>query len=422
MKKKVVVALSGGVDSAVSASLLLEQGYEVCGLFMRHRYQKTVSDEDSARTLLKWSKNKGRFPVWVRTFDDNSFEVTELDLSNPFPFLLPVDFVVAVEVACFLGIDLVLVDVDKPFEQIVDYFVQSYFDATTPNPCILCNRTIKFNLLWQVAKGIGGNFLATGHYVQKTLVKDYLRERQDIEVGTIPLDLEFESDAPLVLIRQSSNPKDQSYFLSFVPLEALRNTLFPVGALLKPEVRQIAAEKGIPVAGRSDSQEVCFIQNEDKLDFIRNIRESNPVRWSALPTKTSGPFIDKNGKVIGKHSGYEKFTIGQRKGLGMGFGERSFVHSIKPQDKAVVLASREDLAVSKIRAVNANWQATVSCGQALKCRVKIRYRSASIPATVYAYPDNTIEAFLDAPCYGVAPGQALAIYWEDLLFGGGTIV
>lgn len=422
MKKKAVVAISGGVDSAVSASLLLEQGYEVCGVFMRHRYQKTVEDKDSARALLKWNMNQRRAPAWVRAHGDNSFDVIEQVPSRSFPFLLPVDFVAAVEVACFLGIDLVLVDVDKPFERIVDYFVQSYFDAVTPNPCILCNKTVKFSLLWNVAKRLGGDFLATGHYVQKTWVKNYLRRRQDIESDSIPFNLDLESGDPLELIKLSSNPKDQSYFLSSVSSGALRNTFFPVGYLQKTEVRRIASEKGIPVAGRSDSQEVCFIQNDDKLDFIHSVRESNPTRWNTLPIDTSGPFLNNEGVIIGKHSGYEKYTIGQRKGLGMGFGERIFVKCIRPEDKAVVLAPREDLAVTKVRAVDANWQAPIPYGQALRCNVKIRYRSASIPATVYAYSDNTIEAFLDSPCYGVAPGQSLVVYWEELLLGGGTIV
>lgn len=422
MKKKVVVALSGGVDSAVSASLLLEQGYEVCGLFMRHRYQKTADAEESARTLLKWRMNQRRATGWVRARGDTSFDVFELDPSKSLPFLLPADFVAAVEVACFLGIDLILVDVDKPFERIVDYFVQSYYDAITPNPCILCNKTIKFGLLWKIAKGIGSDLLATGHYVQKTLVKDYLRECQDIESDSIPFNLDLDSEDPLELIKLSLNPKDQSYFLSSVSSGALRDTLFPVGSFQKPEVRRIASEEGIPVGGRSDSQEVCFIPNDNKFDFIHSVREANPTRWDSLPIETSGPFLNKEGRVIGKHSGYEKYTIGQRKGLGMGFGERIFVQSIRPKNKSVVLTPHEDLAVTKVRAVDANWQATIPYGQALRCHVKIRYRSVSIPATVYAYPDNSIEAFLDSPCYGVAPGQSLVVYWKDLLLGGGTIV
>jgi len=489
---KVFCAVSGGVDSGVAAAILKARGDDVRGLYMRHRYQATLDADETRRVLEKWGswENDGsersgdKRKDWARPAFYSvarNGDLTEIAPDAAVAFWsekgLPVDAVSAFETTAFLGIPLTILDVDAPFAAVVENFVDEYYSAQTPNPCALCNRTIKFGLLDDVCRRLGGERLATGHYVRKRRVADWVADVETTaeqavkstefngdsavcandgicgngevrgdnvvaasdgacgvgevsandgdrgvggEFAVLPDWLKANGDA--VFIERAPSAKDQSYFLYGVDAETLRRVEFPVGELEKSEVRQIAQDRGLPVAARKDSQEVCFVPDKRRLEFVREFRAANPERWNALPDDTSGDFVSLDGKVIGKHAGYEKFTVGQRKGLGMGFCERIFVQRVDAATKAVVLGPYEALAVREICAVDANWAAPVPFDEDFRCEIKIRYRNDSVAATVRAGSDGTIRAIPDEPRFGVAPGQALVCYWRGRLLGGGRII
>ena len=495
---KIFCAVSGGVDSGVAAAILKERGDDVRGLYMRHRYQATLDADETRRVLEKWASGENSVKPALYSVARNG-DLTEIAPDAAVAFWsekgLPVDAVSAFETTAFLGIPLTILDVDAPFAAVVENFVDEYYSAQTPNPCALCNRTIKFGLLDDVCRRLGGERLATGHYVRKRRVADWVAELEtaaeeavkstqingDLAVcanggicgnGEVPASdgtcgvgeisangggrgvgevsangggrglgeisingggrgvgdefdvlpdwLKANGDAEF--IERAPSAKDQSYFLYGVDAETLRRVEFPVGELEKSEVRQIAQDRGLPVAARKDSQEVCFVPDKRRLEFVREFRAANPERWRALPDDTSGDFVSLDGKVIGKHAGYEKFTVGQRKGLGMGFCERIFVQRIDAATKEVVLGPYEALAVREICAVDANWTAPVPLDEDFRCEIKIRYRNDSVAATVRAGSDGTIRAIPDEPRFGVAPGQALVCYWRGRLLGGGRVV
>lgn len=429
---KTVVAFSGGVDSGVSSALLLDRGDEVCGLFLRHRYQKTINAEETYRFLNSYA-HKVNLSFYSLDFGGNG---TRLEWSpNHVPFLLPVDLVSAIGLASYLGIDLVVVDVDQSFSNIVDDFVEKYYSACTPNPCVLCNRNIKFTLLWQFARQqLGADKFATGHYVRSLTVRDWLHSLIDenrgvgsllgfdsqVNCANIPTWLREDLDSTLWACSLSS--KDQTYFLYGVPVDVLPFVEFPIGIFNKTKVRTIAFRKGLPVADKKDSQEVCFVHNKQHVDFIQNERKQNPQKWEHLPVSTSGSFLSLDDEEIGVHSGYEKFTIGQRKGLGRGFVERMYVQQILPERRSVVLGPHEALRVTKIKAVESNWHVRVPSNEDFRCEVRVRYRNESCSATVRVACDGSMCAILDSPQYGVAPGQALVCYWQDRLLGGARII
>ncbi len=420
--KRVIIALSGGVDSGVSAALLRESGYDVVGLFMRHRYQRALAPHESDAFCARLDPNVALRMWKVDASGAESLREIEWRREGA-PFAIPADAVSAVEVAVTLGIELNIIDIDAPFAQIVDNFVEQYYAAQTPNPCVLCNRTIKFGLLADVATRWNADYLATGHYVQKRRAADWiddLRKNEPERYADMPGWLAGAQDEHCIL--RSPSAKDQSYFLYGVSRGALKRTLFPVGAFDKSLVRLRAQAYGLPVAQRKDSQEICFIPDKERVNFIRTIVDSEPERWARVPTQTEGAFLSQEGKVIGRHCGYERYTIGQRKGLGMGFGERIFVQSIDPSSRAVTLGSYDALAKTEICAVDSNWHANVPIDEEFRCEIKIRYRNESTLATVRAKEDGSMFIRADAPCYGVAPGQAVVCYWRDRLLGGGRIV
>ena len=420
--KKVVIAASGGVDSGTSAALLLDQGYDVSGLFMRHRYQRTLSDDESTDVLRKL-REKVRVRFW-RVDKDGSETLTELERKrDASPFPLPFDAAAAIELSAELGFELNILDIDAPFQGIVENFVWQYYQAQTPNPCALCNKKIKFGLLWNVARAWNADYLATGHYVQKTTVAEWLKslsERDPVVYESAPDWIRANENDSLIL--RSKSPKDQSYFLYNVNKDVLKSLIFPVGYMEKPAVRQLAKEKGLCVAERRDSQEVCFVPDQRRVEFLRDYKDSRPDLFPNASDDTSGNFVSSDGAVIGKHAGYEKYTIGQRKGLGMGFGERVFVQRIDPATHDVRLGTYAELSTSEVRAIDANWHAPVPLDEDFRCEVKARYRNESTFATVRISRDGSFEARLDLPRFGVAPGQSLVCYWRDRLLGGGRIV
>ncbi|MCF0234491.1 MAG: hypothetical protein HUK22_05875, partial [Thermoguttaceae bacterium] len=372
----VFVALSGGVDSGVAALRLLERGDAVRGIYMRRRFQATLDVDESLRAVKKWGAG-----VNLRFYAvDVGGDLRPLEWS-PELFPLDVDAASALELAAYLGIELTIVDVDSPFAEIVENFVDEYYAARTPNPCVLCNRKIKFGVLFDAAARLGAEKFATGHYVCKRRVVDWAADARNVGA---PAWLGVAETPDEEFVERSQSVKDQSYFLYSVPAATLRRVEFPIGEFEKPQVREIAQKKGLPVAMRKDSQEVCFVPDKARLDFIRQIRASNPPRWSQIPDDTSGNFISLEGKVIGRHAGYEKFTVGQRKGLGMGFCERIFVQRVNPETREVVLGPYDALATNTIRAIDANWHARVPIDEDFRCEIKIRYRNESIAATVRA--------------------------------------
>ncbi|MDO5309681.1 MAG: hypothetical protein Q4G03_09385 [Planctomycetia bacterium] len=422
MTRNVLVAMSGGVDSGTSAALLLNADWNVRGLFMRHAYQATLSWEETRDVLTKVPASN-EFDLY--RVDQNG-ELARLSwTAENFPFCLPRDFASALDVANFLNVPLVLLDLSIPFNAIVENFIEEYYAARTPNPCALCNRLIKFGLLWRVAQELGATSLATGHYVRKESVGNWSRQ---FAPGVVDSNEEF-SNPPEWLLRdpsenfftRSPSPKDQSYFLYGAPRSVLPYIQFPVGEMEKPKVRELAKRIGLPVATKKDSQEICFVPDDERLAFIKRVRDANPERWSALPSDSSGEFLSLDGKKIGEHHGYEKYTIGQRKGLGMGFGERIFVQRVDPVTHAVTLGPYEALGRSVIRATHANWHADVPMNQEFRCQIKIRYRNESCTATVVANELGEIVVRTDSPRFAVAPGQALVCYWRDRLLGGGKI-
>lgn len=429
--QNVMIALSGGVDSGVSAVLLREKGNNVRGLFMRHRYQKAL-DREETRSFLAARIDKINLTIYSVDSDGN---LNKCDWNlDYFPFLLPHDAAAAIDLAIFLGLELILLDVDLHFSAIIDDFVREYYCAKTPNPCVLCNKKIKFGLLWRVAKKLGADVMATGHYVRIRRVQEWLDSicLGDNEIGKyFRYDTQKDySNVPEWLCRdgleycftRSLSEKDQTYFLYGIDSNILPNLDFPIGEYTKSEVRRIATEKGLPVANRKDSQEVCFVPDNRRIEFIRNYCLADSRLHDLLPTDSSGSFLSLDGRIIGRHLGYEKYTIGQRKGLGMGFGQRIFVQSINPESHDVVLGPYDSLGVRKVKAVDSNWHVDVPISQEFRCEVKVRYRNESSLATVKVSPDGSLEATLDLTRYGVAPGQALVCYWRDRLLGGGRIV
>jgi tRNA-uridine 2-sulfurtransferase len=358
---RVVLAMSGGVDSSVAAWLLQEAGHEVIGVFMRHG----LGAEIACPTDPAAPRKQGCCSA--------------------------VDADDARRVADMLGLPFYVLNFEREFARIVDYFVAQYTAGRTPNPCIVCNTWLKFGKLFEYADSVGAQYVATGHYAR----------------------LEMQGDGHIALCRGRDESKDQSYVLFGIQRELLGRLKFPLGDHRKNEIRRIAADLGLRVAAKRDSQEICFIPDQDHAGFIR--RRMGYV-------DTSGEIVTTDGKVVGRHSGLEQFTIGQRKGLQVAFGQPRYVIRIEPDTRRIVIGLQEDLARSELSATDVNWlTAKAVCGQPLRCQVKIRYRSKAFPATVEASGSDRFRVHFEEPCYGIAPGQAAVCYQDDMVIGGGWI-
>lgn len=341
MSKTVYVALSGGVDSAASAILLKNQGYNVKGVTLR----------------LKPG-----------------------DLANK-------DIEDATAVAETLGISIDVLDMREEFKKVTDYFCNEYLEGRTPNPCVFCNPTIKFGKLVEYVLEQGGDLLATGHYAN--IEKD--------ENG-------------IYYIRRNPSSKDQSYFLCRLNQHILSHVIFPIADMEKSKIRELASEAGIHVAEKKDSQEACFIPDNDYISFIE--KEKHP---KAAP----GYFISSSGEKLGTHSGIYKYTIGQRKGLGA-FGKPMYVLGIDSENNTVIIGDNDELFKEKIRIKDLHFTSGSAPGDKFSCRVKIRCAAKPANAEVKILGDEAIITF-EAPQRAAAPGQTAAIYKEDCLLGGGTI-
>jgi tRNA-specific 2-thiouridylase len=370
---RVVLAMSGGVDSSVAAHLLRAQGHDVIGLFMRHGepVEAACASGDATRP------GGGRLPIVSARLDHKQGCCTASDAAD------------ARRVADRLDIPFYALDFQEAFGRIIDYFVAEYTAARTPNPCVMCNNWLKFGKLLDYADGVGAEFVATGHYAR----------------------LERGADGSPELRRGLDLAKDQSYVLFGIDRAALPRILFPVGGERKPRIRQLARELGLRVADKRDSQEICFVTSGDHAEFVRRRRGEED---------TSGEIVTTAGEVVGRHAGIEGFTIGQRKGLGVAFGERRFVVRIEADTRRVVIGPREALARGELTAEGVNWLVDEPAGP-FACGVQIRYNSPPVAATAEPLPGNRLRVRLDSPRDGVAPGQAVVCYDGDRVLGGGWI-
>lgn len=357
-KQKVIVGLSGGVDSSVTASLLLDQGYEVVGAFMKN-----------------WSENDPE-----NCSEDCGWQRERQD---------------ALKVAAQLGIPFMTFDFEKEYrERVVNYMIAEYSRCRTPNPDVLCNSLVKFDLFLEAAKREGADFIATGHYAR---VRQNAAGKYELLAGV-------------------DTNKDQSYFLHQLTQDQLVHTLFPIGHLTKPEVRAIAREKKLLTAEKKDSQGICFVGKVDLADFLR----------TRIP-QTSGPIITVDGKKIGEHQGLAPYTVGQRHGMNIGGGEPYFVVSKNCETNTLTVApiSQQDVLMqTELTLESMHWIAGEAQQLPLKCKARIRYRQPLQDVTITASGDTTkpyICTFVQ-PIRAVTPGQFAVFYNNDTCLGGGVIM
>lgn len=363
---RVVLAMSGGVDSSVAAHLLLQAGYEVVGVFMRHG-QPLPDDSQTCSAL----------PVVAGPANHKQGCCSAEDAAD------------ARRVADRLDIPFYALNLQTDFGRIIDYFVADYLQGRTPNPCVVCNQWLKFGRLFDYADSVDAEFVATGHYAR----------------------CEPQADSTHWLCRGVDRDKDQSYVLFGIDPPRLRRMLLPVGAHHKPEIRAMAAELGLRVADKRDSQEICFVPPGEHGDFVKQRRGSR---------NTSGRIVTMDGTTVGQHDGIEHFTIGQRKGLGVAMGEPYFVVRIDPMTCDVVIGRRPDLARRTLTANNINWLTALPTDR-FRCQAKIRYNTPPADAWARVRDDSQLEVEFDEPCFGVAPGQAVVCYDGDRVLGGGWI-
>lgn len=360
---RVIVAMSGGVDSSVSAGLLRGEGHEVIGVFMRHG----ISAEPACHA-------PGAGPVAAQRRQGCCSAADAAD---------------ARRVADTLGISFYVLNFQEHFEQIIDYFVSEYRAGRTPNPCVVCNTWLKFGKLFEYADSVGAAWVATGHYARL---------------------LPAESCGVPALLRAQDPAKDQSYVLFGIERGLLSRLRFPVGEFRKEEIRALASRMGLPVATKRDSQEICFVPDRDHARFVS--QRAGPG--------AEGEIITTAGDRVGYHSGLEHFTIGQRKGLGVALGKRQYVVRIEPATRRVVVGSWEELARQDLVASGANWLVEPPT-RPFPAEVKIRYRSPAFPAWIEPLALDRFRVRFDRPCYGVAPGQAAVVYQGPRVLGGGWI-
>lgn len=355
--KKVVVGMSGGVDSSVAAWLLKKQGYEVIGVTMQ------IWQDEAQQTQ---EENGGC--CGLSAVDD------------------------ARRVAWKLGIPYYVMNFKEEFKtHVMDYFVAEYMRGRTPNPCIACNRYVKWESLLKRSLDIGADYIATGHYAR---------------VEKLP-------GGRYSLKTSATAAKDQTYALYNLTQEQLARTLMPVGEYTKDEIRKMAEEIGLFVANKPDSQEICFIPDHDYAKFIEE---------QAGEVPGPGNFVDMDGHIIGRHEGITHYTVGQRKGLNLAMGYPVFVVAIRPETNEVVIGNSEDVFTDTVICDTLNWMAIDGLhGEPMRVKAKIRYSHAGADCVIKELDNDTVECRFTEPVRAATPGQAVVFYDGDYVVGGGTI-
>lgn len=360
--KRVVVAMSGGVDSSVAAALLVEQGYEVVGIMLR-----------------LWSEPPR--PVLGSEVEAATNRCCSAESVHE-----------AASVADRLGIRFYAISAETLFKQrVVDGWIQGYAAGLTPNPCLNCNRHIRFGYLLEYARSLGASYLATGHYAR----------------------LRRSSEGCVELWRGVDRAKDQSYVLSVLGQAELESVLFPVGSYTKPQVRALAAERGLPAASRVDSQDLCFVASGD---YRRFLGEYAPE--AVLP----GPILDTGGRQMGEHRGLPFYTIGQRGGLGIAAGRPLYVLRLDVERNALIVGGAEELGSTAFRTGPANWVTGVPDDGRFEAEVQIRYRGQPVAAAVNVLADGSAMIEVRTPLRDVTPGQAAVFYRGEKCLGSGLIL
>ncbi len=366
MNETVVVAMSGGVDSSVAASLLKEQGYNVIGMMMR---------------------------LWSEPGSEVENRCCTIDAMN-----------LARKMAAQLDIPFYAIDAKDVFrETVVEYFIAGYTEGITPNPCLICNRVIRWEYLLNRALALGADFMATGHYAR-------LRARSgQWEVGS---GKRLASSGPVELLKAVDDHKDQSYVLHVLKQEQLKHALFPLGEYTKPQVRQLAREFELPVAERSDSQDLCFLGDGTYAEFLeRNAPEVNQP----------GPMISPEGERLGQHRGLAYYTIGQRRGLGIAAPHPLYVIQKDTQNNTLVIGPQESLGSRQLTARNVNWIAGSTPQEPFRAQIKIRYKAQLAWGLVTPQNEHGIHIEFDESLRGITPGQAAVIFDGEVCLGGGII-
>ena len=350
MNKRVMIGMSGGVDSSVAAYLLKKKGYDVVGVNMKLCPDETGKEDTSIKDAQKVAEKLG-IPFYV------------LDLQEEFR------------------------------EKVIENFISEYTSGRTPNPCVVCNKFIKFGLFFDKAKEFDCDYIATGHYAR--IEKD-------------------EKNGRYLLKKGDSAKKDQTYDLYNIKQEQLKRILLPIGEYEKDDVRALAKEIGLEVHNKKDSQEICFIKDNDYIKYLKK-----HMKKKVKP----GNFVELDGEVIGKHKGIINYTIGQRKGLGVTFGKPMFVVDINAKDNTIVLGDNSDLFRSELIASNVNIIPFDfdEMKEPVRVEAKVRYAAKPSPATVYKISENNIRIVFDEPQRAITKGQSVVMYDGDILVGGAVI-
>lgn len=351
--KKALIAMSGGVDSSLAAKLMVDKGFECIGCTMK----------------LYHNENMGL---------ERSHTCCSLE-----------DVEDARSVAYKLGMPYYVFNFVAEFQKtVISKFIESYEKGITPNPCIDCNRYMKFDKLFERAKILDCNYIVTGHYAR------------------------IEKNGKYLLKKALDETKDQSYVLYSMTQEQLAHTLFPLGDMRKTEVRAIAEQNGFINAKKPDSQDICFVPNGDY---------GSVIELQTGKKSQGGNFVDKQGNILGKHKGLIHYTVGQRKGLGISGQKPLYVCRLCPENGNIVLGSNDDLFATELDAVDFNWISGEEPKGKLRCKAKIRYRQPEQWATVFQVDKAAVHIVFDKPQRAITPGQAVVLYDGDIVLGGGTI-